>query len=631
MRDAVQAATFVGSGSPGSVHSQPTSKRVADIRLLLAQFVGERRTLAAIAAMPASYREADMADPPLLDMAERMISGVLGSSSARMLMSSWSQGAAVPLAEVVAMFDETGRRLTFSGDLLQIAIENIDQGVALVDADMKLVAWNRRYQQMFELPDELVNVGTPIADLIRYNMQKGQSREAEIEDQVARRLGHMRAGREHRIEREQHDGRIMRIVGNPAPGGGYVTSCTDITADRRAEQALEEKVAQRTVQLSEANAALEKATRSKTRFLAAASHDLIQPLNAARLFASALGEEVQSDRQLARLVRDLDGSIASADRLIRTLLDISKLDWVGIQPRLEPLAINDLFDDLMREFAVQAKAAGIALRHVPCSAWVESDRTLLASVLRNLVSNAVRYTETGAVLIGARRAGAAIRLCVYDTGPGIADADQDKIFEEFQRVSGNRDGLGLGLAIVRRTANLLEKPVSLQSRIGRGSMFSVSMPVLRWGGQSVAVRTPAVASAFAHARVLVVDNDPAALAATAALLGKWGLEVIRAGNIADAQHQCPTAPDAAIMDYRLDDDERGDAAYSALCEQWQAAPPAILLTAEASEETEQAAQRMAARRLLKPPSPAALRALITDAIARGRQGDDQDRDDVAAG
>ena len=198
-------------------------------------------------------------------------------------------------------------------------------------------------------------------------------------------------------------------------------------------------------------------------------------------------------------------------------------------------------------------------------------------------------------------------------------------------MSGNRDGLGLGLAIVRRTANLLETPVSLQSRIGRGSMFGNSMPVLRWDGQSVAVRTPAVISAIAHARVLVVDNDPAALAATAALLGKWGLEVIRAGNIADAQQQCPTAPDAAIMDCRLDDDERGDAAYSALCGLWQAAPPAILLTAEASEETEQATQRMAARRLLKPPSPAALRALIADAIARGRQGDDQDRDDVAAG
>lgn len=631
LRDAVQAASFVGASPPGETHAYGTAKRVADIRLLLTQFVGKRRADAALLAMPRAYRDADQANPALLAMAERMISGVVGSSSARMLVSSWAQGEPVPLAEVMAMFDETGRRLTFSGDLLQIAIENIDQGVALVDAEMNLVAWNRRYQQMFKLPDELVNVGTPIADLIRYNMRKGQIGEAEIEDQVARRLDHMRAGREHRMEREQHDGRIMRIVGNPAPGGGYVTSYTDITADRLAEQALESKVAERTAQLSEANAALEKATRSKTRFLAAASHDLIQPLNAARLFASALGEEVHSNEQLSRLVRDLDGSIASADRLIRTLLDISKLDGGGIEPRHEPLAVNEMLDDLVREFAVQASARGIELRRVPSSAWIESDRGLLASVLRNLVSNAVRYTRSGKVLVGVRRSGRNILLCVHDTGPGIAKGDQERIFEEFQRASGDRDGLGLGLAIVRRTARLLEMPVTIRSELGRGSLFSVTLPVLRWGTMPEAPRLAPAASALGHARVLVVDNDPAALAATTALLGKWGLEVVAASDLSGARIVCPAAPEAVIMDFRLNDGARGDAVYLALCEGWQAEPPAILLTAEASEETEQAARRMDAQRLLKPSSPAALRALISDAVARGRRSGNQDAGASAAG
>lgn len=629
LRDAVQAAAFVGASVPGAGQGYVTSKRIADVRLLLAQFVGQRRADAALAAMPAPYRETDMADEPVMAMAERMISGVIGSSSARMLVSSWAQGAPVPLAEVVAMFDETGRRLTFSGDLLQIAIENIDQGVALVDADMNLVAWNRRYQQMFELPDELVNVGTPIADLIRYNMRKGQFDEADIEDQVARRLDHMRAGREHRMEREQHDGRIMRIVGNPAPGGGYVTSYTDITADRRAEQALEDKVAERTAQLSEANAALEKATRSKTRFLAAASHDLIQPLNAARLFASALGEEVHNAPQLARLVRDLDGSIASADRLIRTLLDISKLDGGGITPKNEPLAVGELLDDIAREFAVQARAKGIDLRHVATSVWVTSDRGLLSSVLRNLVSNAVRYTDKGKVLIGVRRAGHEIELCVHDTGPGIAAGDQERIFDEFQRASGDREGLGLGLAIVRRTSRLLGTPVRLHSEPGKGSLFAVRLPVLERAGRAAPARRSAPASALGHARVLVVDNDPSALSAMLALLKRWGLAALGASSLAQARDRCPDAPDATIMDYRLDGDERGDATYLALCDAWGCHPPAILLTAEAGEETEQAARHMQANRLLKPPAPAALRALVADAIGKARRVDAADQTESA--
>ncbi|MBQ95865.1 MAG: two-component system sensor protein, partial [Actinobacteria bacterium] len=443
--DAAQAATFVGAAAPGGRPAFTTAKRIADIRLLLAQFVGKRRARASLEAMGSGLRDSDPASPEILSMAERLIAGVVGSSSARMLMTSWSQGDPVPLEQVVAMFDETNRRLTFSGDLLRLAIENIDQGVALVDAEMKLVAWNSRYQEMFALPDHLASVGTSIADLIRYNLQQSGMPEEEIEEQVARRLDHMRAGRQHRLEREQPDGRIMRIVGNPAPGGGYVTSYSDVTADRRAEQALEQKVAERTRQLSEANAALEAATRSKTRFLAAASHDLIQPLNAARLFASALGEEVRGRDQLVRLVRDLDGSISSADRVIRTLLDISKLDGGGIKPRPEPVALNDILDEMEREFAVQARDKGLDLRRVHTSAWVTTDRGLLTSVVRNLTSNAIRYTRKGGVLLGVRRSGEEVELCVYDTGPGIAEDDVERLFGEFQRgESGDREGLGLG-------------------------------------------------------------------------------------------------------------------------------------------------------------------------------------------
>jgi signal transduction histidine kinase/CheY-like chemotaxis protein len=481
---------------------------------------------------------------------------------------------------------------------------------------MKLVAWNSRYQEMFALPDHLASVGTSIADLIRYNLQQSGMPEEEIEEQVARRLDHMRAGRQHRLEREQPDGRIMRIVGNPAPGGGYVTSYSDITADRRAEQALEQKVAERTRQLSEANAALEAATRSKTRFLAAASHDLIQPLNAARLFASALGEEVRGRDQLVRLVRDLDGSISSADRVIRTLLDISKLDGGGIKPRPEPVALNDILDEMEREFAVQARDKGLDLRRVHTSAWVTTDRGLLTSVVRNLTSNAIRYTRKGGVLLGVRRSGEEVELCVYDTGPGIAEDDVERLFGEFQRgESGDREGLGLGLAIVRRIASLLRVEVVTRSVRGSGSRFAVRLPVLRRGARAAPERMRR-ASTLLDAKVLVVDNDPSALSATAALLGKWGLRVVCASGKQEALAVAPTAPDVVIMDFRLDGRDRGDGVFEDLCKVWKARPPAILLTAEAGEETGQAAARMGANRLLKPSSPAALRALISDCVAR---------------
>ncbi|MEM6493248.1 MAG: PAS-domain containing protein [Pseudomonadota bacterium] len=615
--DASQAAAFVGTPSPGSRPKLVTNKRVADVRILLTQFVGKDRADAAIAALKGHRQESDTADPTLIEMAERVISGTVGTSSARMLVASWSGGEAIPLPDVVAMFDETSKRLNFSGELLQIAIENIDTGVAVVDADMKLVAWNSRYQEMFDLPDNLVVVGNPIADLIRFNQRHTTLTQSAIEMYVDRRLDHMRAGNEHRHESEQADGRIMRIVGSPAPGGGYVTSYTDITADRRAEQALEEKVTERTEQLREANAALARATRSKTRFLAAASHDLIQPLNAARLFASALGEEVADNETRSALVRELDGSIASADRLIRALLDISKLDSGGIEPKLEEIALDQVFEEVAREFAVQAEAKGITLRRVRTSAWLTTDRALLTSVLRNLVSNAIRYTDSGGVLLGVRRENDDVALCVHDTGRGIAARDIKRIFREFERGSStDREGLGLGLAIVTRTTALLGARVEASSVPGQGSRFSLRLPVLRWGAPIAIEAVQHPIRAVKAARALVVDNDNAVLAATSALLKRWGLNPVGATNLVSALDACPTSPDIVIMDYRLDGEERGDSVYSELCMAWRAQPPAILLTAEDSEETELAAVAMDANRLLKPSSPAALRALISTCLAQ---------------
>ena len=295
--DKAQSAAFVEMDYRAANDSRASAKmRVADYRLLLRQFVGEERSRAAMQQlgkqMDRRYVDLDAADDALVEMVERQLSGLLGASSARAIIGSTTEGGPIPLEQVVAMFDETSQRLQFSGELLQTAIENIDQGVAVVDNEMQLVAWNNRYVEMFDLPDDLVAVGRPIADLIGYNLSRNSENGAQVAAEVAKRLNHMRLRRKHGQEREQADGRILRILGNPTPTGGYVTSYTDVTADRRSEQALEAKVEERTKQLTKANIALEQATRSKTRFLAAASHDLVQPLNAARLFTSALDEEI---------------------------------------------------------------------------------------------------------------------------------------------------------------------------------------------------------------------------------------------------------------------------------------------------------------------------------------------------
>jgi CheY-like chemotaxis protein len=316
------------------------------------------------------------------------------------------------------------------------------------------------------------------------------------------------------------------------------------------------------------------------------------------------------------------------------LLEISKLDSGGVVPLPEPVMLGQLFEDVAREFMLQAQAKGLRLRMVRTDAWVTADRALLTAILRNLMSNAVRYTTSGGVLIGVRRCGDGVMICIHDTGRGIAPADIERIFGEFERgASTDREGLGLGLAIVRRAARLLGVEIETTSTLGRGSRFALALPLLRREAAPAAAPAPprAARGALGDARVLVVDNDPAVLAATAALLGKWGLAVTCAGSGAQAAAAARHAPDIAIMDYRLDGEERGDAAYALLCEAWGTRPPVILLTAEGSDETEAAAARMDANRLLKPAPPAALRALIATCLVQSRAAENHALAESATG
>ncbi|MFI8681547.1 PAS-domain containing protein [Brevundimonas diminuta] len=624
--DRVQARAFVDRLGPDWLEGRGGSAgaSVGDLRALVARFIGDERAERAFAAWAREtdvrLKDADPADAALARAAERMLAGAVGAAAARrVLAAALAAGGRAP-EDVVRMLDEASQAVQFNRDLLQTTLDNIDQGVSVVDEDLRLTAWNRRYVEMFGLPAGFVHVGLPVAAVYRLNAERGEAGvpDHEIDAWVERRLEALARRIPHDHEREQPDGRILRSSGAPIPGGGYATSYTDITALRRAARELEEanerleaRVADRTERLEEARRQAEDATASKTRFLAAASHDLLQPLHAARLFIAALREDADLAGSPARgLATNTDRAIDSAHRLLTALLNLSKLEAGGVQPAVGPLALGGLFDELAREFAPDARAKGLTLTVAPSSLWIASDRDLLRSMLQNLIANAIRYTDRGRVLIGARRDGERVQILVSDTGRGIAEADRQAVFGEFVRLPGapvDEPGAGLGLAIVQKLSDLLRHPLSLASRVGRGTTFRVAVP------RAAARPEPEIMSddrrlPLAGLRVLCVDNEPAILDALTALLDRWGAQAVTARSVAEAR--AADGPfDAALVDLHLGDDEPdGLAAVDAL--RAQGVRRIALVTADTRDGLKEKAAAAGAVLLPKPVKPAALKAFL---------------------
>jgi len=638
--DRLQANAFV-AGRRAEPDESLGEGRIADLSILLERVLGPKDGAQAVEALAEhlgrSLKPGDAVTPALAALAEARLARAVGASSARLLMTRVLPGARMTATEVVALLDETAGKIRFSEDVLTATLEHLSQGVSVVDGDLRLAAWNTRYVELFGYPPNLVRVGRPIADLIRWNAERGECGPGEIEDHVAKRLTHMRAGREHAFERVRRDGKVLEILGRPMPGGGYVTSYADITERKRTEDALkaaydtlEDKVEARTAALkaeSEARLSLardleaaraqaEAVNASKTRFLAAASHDLLQPLSAARLLTSALDTELNAAPDAIRsLIGRIDRSIANGDRLLRTLLDISRLDAGGVTPHPGVFALQELMEEAAAQFAPMADAKGLRLKVAPTRLWVRSDRGLMTSVLQNLLSNAVRYTQTGGVLIGARRAGGLARLQVIDTGPGVEPDEQQRIFGEFERAGRRLEedrGLGLGLAIVERIVKRLDQSVSLRSEPGRGSVFEVTLERAEPEAQTAPQRTSRRrAASLDGLRVLVVENEPPVLEATLALLRRWGCDARGASDRAAAHAAfADDAPDFVLLDFRLDDGDTGPQVYEHLAAVWNMRPLGLIATAEQGREADEAAREAGLEILRKPVAPAALRAVI---------------------
>ena len=572
-----------------------------DLARLTASFVGTERALAEFpdAAPGVAITRA------AAQRARDLIARVVGASSARALVASALAGSQMSLADVTRLLGERGQSLRFSRELLAATFENVDAGISVVDADMNLIAWNSQYLDIFGYPPGLVRVGTPIADLIRYNARLGDFGSEDIEHHVDKRLMHMRRGQPHSFERQRKDGRVIKTVGGPMPGGGYVTSFTDISDEARMRDELErtlaeleQRVADRTQELSSANRQLAEATRDKTRFLAAASHDLLQPLHAARLFTAALTRDAEPGTQM--LARRIDSAIGAADGLIRALLDISRLDAGGVEPSPEPVALAPFLTDLVESFAPMADDKALALRIGTLGGDVHTDPGLLRSILQNFLSNALRYTPEGGVLIGTRRRGGRIRIDIVDTGVGIAADQIDTIFAEFTRLGAvEAEGLGLGLALSERIARLLGGVIEVRSVPGKGSRFSLSLPAAAAHRAPAPAQPMPLASARGQAlKVLVIDNDPLIVEGTVSLLTLLGHRVTGAGD-PDTALALAGPFDAALVDFHLGAAIDGLALIAALRSRHPALP-AALVTAQGSRDVARRAADMGVVLIAKP-------------------------------
>ena len=549
---------------------------------------------------------------------EHELAAVLGSASARLLLDAARRAQpGADLDTVAEIVGEAREDLRFNQRLLEAALENMSQGISVVDADLHLVAWNRRYEELLGYPPGMLQVGMPIADASQWALREVAGIDPDrATEALSRRLEHMRAGTPHLSERVFKDGNIVEIRGNPMPGGGFVATFTDVTDFRQAEhglkrinETLEQRVDERTALLESAKREAEHANDAKSRFLAAIGHDLLQPLHAAHLLVDTLQQHgAEPQRELARQIGD---ALDSTTDLLGTLLDMSRLEAGGLVPEPREFPLAEVLEPLVAQFRVLARERGLRLRFVPTRTWVRSDPQLLRRVLQNFLANALRYTVRGGVLIGVRRVGGELRIKVHDTGPGIEPAQRELIFEEFRRGGeGHGQGLGLGLAIARRIAQLLGTEIGLASQIGRGSCFSMAVPRVQIGLQQ---RQPT--RGLQGLRVLIVDNESVAGTALATVLRGWGCKplAVTDGEAARIALEATTF-DVWIFDFHLDDGDNGVALRARLTSEF-APVPCLILSADQTGAVRSAAQEAGLPLLLKPLRPLALKSMLDRMLA----------------
>lgn len=589
----------------------------------------------------------------LVEYTRLKLSGVLGSASTRMVMKAASFSQEVPLEDVVSIVDEASQIFEFNRELLQSGVENIEQGISVVDADMRLVAWNQRYIELLEYPEHFVKAGLPIEALIRFNIERGVITGDEANNLVARRIAHMRSGNGHHFQRTLPNGIVLEIRGQAMPRGGFVSTFSDITAHIQAEKALqqanetlEKRVESRTHELAKAKAEAEAANSSKTRFLAAASHDLMQPFNALTLFTDMLKQRVKST-ELKELAAHIEDSLNVVENLLSDLVEISRLDGSPQKVEQSHFAIDDLLATLTNEFSALSTQADIDFSYQFSSCFVDTDQRMLRRIIQNFLSNAFHYSPAGMltqcandlehmsnkasfkpkVILGVRRFKGHLSIQIWDNGPGIPVDKQQAIFGEFERLEQTREvpGLGLGLAISDRIAKLLSLNISLHSVVGKGTCFAIEVPrVAKQKRRSNIVSFPFDESQSSKTQfnitVLVIDNDELMLKAISSQLTEWGCKVLAAKDEVSArsllEQGTPDAPSPKLIiaDYHLDDDHNGVDLTQGILSSHSAfvtkLPSCVICSADPSEQVRQHTSSAGFGFVRKPVKAIALKRMI---------------------
>lgn len=441
---------------------------------------------------------------------------------------------------------------------------------------------------------------------------------------------------------------LMNLLLKPDQDGLVEGFVTDITERKLAQQRLqqlndelEQRVTARTDELLEANRNLQQqierreqieralrdardaaqaANRSKDKYLAAASHDLLQPLNAARLLIATLRERALAEAEHT-LVERTHQALEGAEDLLTDLLDISKLDQAAVKPDIALYRLDELLAPLLSEFQSVAQASGLELRGRVGDFAILTDLRLMTRILRNFLSNACRYTEHGTILLGARRRGDVLRVEVWDTGRGIEAERLQSIFLEFNQLdvgrAADRKGVGLGLAIVERIAKILDYRVRVRSWPGRGSMFSIDVPISREVPMALNLAAPQAGTGnpLPGRRLLVLDNEVSILQSMSALLEQWGCEVVTATDeVAALLALNERAPELILADFHLDHGIVGCDVVRHLREHFGLRIPAVIVTADRSDPCRRALKKLGAPLLNKPVKPGKLRAVLSQLL-----------------
>jgi hypothetical protein len=516
-----------------------------------------------------------------------------------------------------------GKLLDVQARLIRATLDHINQGVGIFDREARLIAWNQRLGTLLSLPMGRLRIGASFDYLFsrfRAEMPSDELSFAALMEWVA--APDSRPPLAFKVQRG--DNLILDAFAQGMPDGGFVVSFTDVTAERKALQALsranetlEARVAERTLELRDALANAERANASRSRFVAAASHDLLQPLSAAKLFIGSIaGDGLDPVARVA--LEKAQNALMSVEGILDALLDISKLESGKAAVSVGAVRLERLLRTLSEEFAPVAAAKGLRLRVVPCSAVVDSDPAYLRRILQNLIGNAIRYTEQGSVLVGARRRGRAVWLEVRDTGPGIPQEAQKDIFKEFHRLNARAsasEGMGLGLAIVERACALLNHPLRLHSEVGRGTRFMLEVP-LSAAGEGLPPPAELPEPRGGHVArdkiAFLVENDADLRRALGLLLEKWGMTVLEAASGEEALsliEEIGILPDVFLVDHQLGEGMTGIEFLVRIRSEYGPVP-SRLITANRGWDLRAAATAAGIDILFKPIAPRAIEAVV---------------------